>query len=52
MRSLAKQVGPKEAALVKKFDKEDVAKKYKEKTLDPFEDLFLELGFYHYEKCF
>jgi len=43
MRSLAKQVGPKEAALVKKFDKEDVAKKYKE-NIRPFEDLFLELG--------
>ena len=43
MRSLAKQTGPKEAALVKKFDKEDVAKKYKE-NIRPFEDLFLELG--------
>ncbi len=43
MRSLAKQVGPSEAALVKKFDKEDVAKKYKE-NIRPFEDLFLELG--------
>ena len=43
MISLAKQIGPKEAALVKKFDKEDVAKKYKE-NIRPFEDLFLELG--------
>jgi len=43
MRSLAKQTGPEEAALVKKFDKEDVAKKYKE-NIRPFEDLFLELG--------
>ena len=43
MRSLAKQVGPSEATLVKKFDKEDVAKKYKE-NIRPFEDLFLELG--------
>ena len=43
MRSLAKQTGPKEAALVKKFDKEDVKKKYKE-NIRPFEDLFLELG--------
>ena len=43
MRSLAKQIGPNEAALVKKFDKEDVAKKYKE-NIRPFEDLFLELG--------
>ena len=41
--SLAKQVGPKEAALVKKFDKEDAGKKYKE-NIRPFEDLFLELG--------
>jgi hypothetical protein len=43
MRSLAKQIGPKEAALVKKYDKEDVKKKYKE-NIRPFEDLFLELG--------
>ena len=43
MRSLAKQIGPKEAGMVKKFDKEDVAKKYKE-NIRPFEDLFLELG--------
>ena len=43
MRSLAKQTGPKEAVLVKKFDKEDVKKKYKE-NIRPFEDLFLELG--------
>ena len=43
LRSLAKQIGPKEAAMVKKFDKEDVAKKYKE-NIRPFEDLFLELG--------
>ena len=43
MRSLAKQTGPKEAAIIKKFDKEDVKKKYKE-NIRPFEDLFLELG--------
>ena len=43
MRSLAKQIGKTEAALVSKFDKEDVAKKYKE-NIRPFEDLFLELG--------
>ena len=43
MRSLDKQIGPAEATLVKKFDKEDVKKKYKE-NIRPFEDLFLELG--------
>ena len=43
MRSLAKQIGPKEAALVKKFEKEDIKQKYKE-NIRPFEDLFLELG--------
>ena len=43
MRSLAKQIGKTEAALVSKFDKEDVKKKYKE-NIRPFEDLFLELG--------
>ena len=43
MRSLDKQVGPKEAAIIKKFDKEDVKKKQKE-NIRPFEDLFLELG--------
>ena len=43
MRSLAKQIGKDEAALVKKYDKEDVKKKYKE-NIKPFEDLFLELG--------
>jgi len=43
MRSLAKQIGKEEAALVKKYDKEDVKKKYKE-NIRPFEDLFLELG--------
>ena len=43
LRSLAKQIGPKEAAIVKKFDKEDVKKQYKE-NIRPFEDLFLELG--------
>ena len=43
-RSLEKQVDSKEtAALLKKFDKEDVKKKYKE-NIRPFEDLFLELG--------
>ena len=43
MRSLAKEIGATEAAVVSKFDKEDVAKKYKE-NIRPFEDLFLELG--------
>lgn len=43
MRSLDQQAGPKEAALIKKFDKEDVKKKFKE-NIRPFEDLFLELG--------
>jgi len=43
MRSLEKQIGKDEAALVKKYDKEDVKKKYKE-NIRPFEDLFLELG--------
>mgnify|MGYP000624953560 FL=1 len=43
MRSLANEIGKDEAASVKKFDKEDVKKKYKE-NIRPFEDLFLELG--------
>jgi len=43
MRSLAKETSPAEAAIIKKFDKEDVKKKYKE-NIRPFEDLFLELG--------
>jgi hypothetical protein len=43
MRSLAKEIGKDGAASVKKFDKEDVKKKYKE-NIRPFEDLFLELG--------
>lgn len=43
MRSLEKQIGKDEAALVKKYDKEDVKKKYKE-NIKPFEDLFLALG--------
>lgn len=43
MRSLDKEIGKDEAAAIKKFDKEDVKKKYKE-NIRPFEDLFLELG--------
>ena len=43
MRSLDKSLGKDKASLIKKFDKEDVKKKYKE-NIRPFEDLFLELG--------
>lgn len=43
MRSLSKLLGKDKASLIKKFDKEDVKKKYKE-NIRPFEDLFLELG--------
>ena len=43
LRSLDKDLGKDKAALIKKFDKEDVKKKYKE-NIRPFEDLFLELG--------
>lgn len=43
MRSLDKVLSPDESAKIKKFDKEDVKKKYKE-NIRPFEDLFLELG--------
>ncbi|MEN8794425.1 MAG: hypothetical protein ABF294_08250, partial [Flavobacteriales bacterium] len=43
LRSLDKTLGKEKASLIKKFDKEDVKKKYKE-NIRPFEDLFLELG--------
>ena len=43
LRSLDKELGKDKAALIKKFDKEDIKKKYKE-NIRPFEDLFLELG--------
>jgi hypothetical protein len=43
MRSLAKMITKEQVDAVKKFDKEDVSKKYKE-NIRPFEDLFLELG--------
>lgn len=43
LRSLDKTIGKDKASLIKKFDKEDVKKKYKE-NIRPFEDLFLELG--------
>lgn len=42
-RSLAKQIGEKEAKKVKDFDKKDVKLKQKE-NMRPFEDLFLSLG--------
>lgn len=43
LRSLDKDLGKDKAAIIKKFDKEDVKKKQKE-NIRPFEDLFLELG--------
>ena len=43
MRVLDKELSSEESAKIKKFDKEDVKKKYKE-NIRPFEDLFLELG--------
>jgi|TARA_B110000858_G_C17776785_1_gene462648 hypothetical protein len=43
LRALDKELGKDKAALIKKFDKEDVKKKQKE-NIRPFEDLFLELG--------
>tara|TARA_R110002111_G_scaffold66096_1_gene107960 strand:- start:2244 stop:3533 length:1290 start_codon:yes stop_codon:yes gene_type:complete len=43
LRSLDKTLGKEKASIIKKFDKEDVKKKYKE-NIRPFEDLFLELG--------
>jgi hypothetical protein len=43
LRSLDKELGKDKASAIKKFDKEDVKKKYKE-NIRPFEDLFLELG--------
>jgi hypothetical protein len=43
MRSLDKELTKQQAESVKKFDKEDVKKKFKE-NIRPFEDLFLELG--------
>lgn len=43
LRSLDKELSPEQAEAVKKFDKEDFKKKFKE-NIRPFEDLFLELG--------
>ena len=43
LRRLAKEVTPDQMNAIRKYDKEDVKKKYKE-NIRPFEDLFLELG--------
>jgi len=43
MRSLDKELTKEQADAIKKFDKEDAKKKFKE-NIRPFEDLFLELG--------
>jgi len=43
IRSLDKTLGKDESDKIKKFDKEDVKKRFKE-NIRPFEDLFLELG--------
>lgn len=43
MRSLDKELSKAQSDAVKKFDKEDAKKKFKE-NIRPFEDLFLELG--------
>jgi len=43
MRAIGKLVNKEQITAIKKFDKEDVKKKYKE-NIRPFEDLFLELG--------
>lgn len=43
LRAIGKLVDKNQHAAIKKFDKEDVKKKYKE-NIRPFEDLFLELG--------
>jgi hypothetical protein len=43
LRQLAKEVTPDQMDAIRKYDKEDVKKKYKE-NIRPFEDLFLELG--------
>jgi hypothetical protein len=43
MRALEKLIGKEESDKIKKFDKEDVKKRFKE-NIRPFEDLFLELG--------
>jgi hypothetical protein len=43
MRAIAKEVDSEDMDAIKKYDKEDVKKKYKE-NIRPFEDLFLEFG--------
>jgi len=43
MRSLDKELTKQQSDAIKKFDKEDAKKKFKE-NIRPFEDLFLELG--------
>lgn len=43
IRALEKTIGKTESDKIKKFDKEDVKKRFKE-NIRPFEDLFLELG--------
>ena len=43
LRAIAKEVDSSEMDAIKKYDKEDVKKKYKE-NIRPFEDLFLEFG--------
>jgi hypothetical protein len=43
MRSLDKELTKEQSEAIKKFDKEDAKKKFKE-NIRPFEDLFLELG--------
>lgn len=42
-RSLSKDIDKEQAALIKKFDKEDLKQKQKDNT-EPFQDIFLELG--------
>ena len=43
MRQVAKQITPEQMEALRKYDKVDVKKKYKE-NIRPFEDLFLEFG--------
>ena len=43
LRAIAKEVDSDDMDAIKKYDKEDVKKKYKE-NIRPFEDLFLEFG--------
>jgi len=43
MRQVAKQITPEQMEFLRKYDKVDVKKKYKE-NIRPFEDLFLEFG--------